>query len=97
MVCRQLGYKFVKSVYENSYFGPVTDPFSFRYTYCSGFEDRLEDCDTQSGFSGDSDCGWYDVAGVQCSYDDPKDDDPTSEMQIFVTILNDSLAAFTIL
>ena len=62
VVCRQLGYIGLEQVTTGSTFGTVSDDFAMDGVECSGFEDRLEDCQ----FNSTGECGIQDGAGVIC-------------------------------
>ncbi len=44
VVCRQLGFAHVESVRSKSYFGEVSQPFSYNDVICYGSESSLQDC-----------------------------------------------------
>jgi len=61
-VCTQLGFPGAKFFSQQSYFGPVSEDFSFNNIKCSGIEDNIGECKQ----SGNNKCLQSDGAGVVC-------------------------------
>ncbi len=64
VVCNQLGFSYVLSLYVNSHFGPVFPPYSYETLSCKGHESSLDFC---SDFDSSFCSGQYAGAGVICS------------------------------
>ena len=63
VVCRQLGYDRVDSVFGDSSFGEVSAHFSYDDLECDGSEATLDDC----YYYYPANCGTGEGAGVRCA------------------------------
>ena len=66
VVCRQLGYFGVDTVYTGAHFGEGSGTIWLDDMQCTGTEDRLSDCSGGSSW-GVHNCGHSEDAGVRCS------------------------------
>ncbi len=65
MVCRQLGYLRASQITKSSFFGSVSDVFSYDQVQCYGFESNLDNCHHTIL----ENCGSSEGAGVVCTND----------------------------